>query len=148
MTTIFHAFLYLYPASVRETFGPEMQAVFAEGLAEASERGFSASTRFVTVELAAVVVNAMRAWLDLRKPGLAAAASAAPMRWTPREIRDAQERIARNIERMTFAIAHHEFVEARRYAIEEQKARRELQELRDRLGFDDDSDPGSLVPKS
>ena len=51
---------------------------------------------------------------------------------------EAQNRVDQNLKRMEHAIAHHDFVAARAYSIEDLKARDDLRRLRDRYGFDDD----------
>jgi hypothetical protein len=141
MKRIYGVFLRLYPREYRDLFGPEVLSVFAQAAEEHRARGWSVWVWFLMSELSGALASAARHWIDRfaarrcaadpeiaggRRSGLFSA------------LDEAQNRVDRNLKRMEHAIAHHDFVAARAYSIEDLKAREDLRRLRDRYGFDDD----------
>lgn len=105
MKRIYAAFLHLYPREYRDLFGPEVVDVFAEAADEHRARGLGVWIWFLSVELSAALASAAHHWIDrgfVRQPkGLSG---------TP-------------LQKMTQAIARHDFVAARAWSIEDLKSR-------------------------
>jgi hypothetical protein len=141
MGAVFRALLYLYPRRHRELLGAEMQAVFEQGAQEHRLLGPSQYLRFVLREVGGLVLHAAvaqfahathRGYLENEVHG-----TLAPPRDLPDEVIEAQNRLAANVNRLSFAISHHEFVQARFYSNEERKARENLRQMREKYGVGD-----------
>lgn len=105
MKRVYALFLSLYPREYRDLFGIEVLDVFAQAAAEQRSRGIRPWLWFLVVELSAAVVSAASHWIDrlLRRERPAYAG-------TP-------------LQRMTQAIARHDFIAARAWSIEDLKSR-------------------------
>jgi len=140
MKRVYGAFLRLYPREYRDLFGPEVPSVFAQAAREQRERGWSVWAWFMVSELSGAVVSAAGHWMDrfsTRYRAVGPEVAGARRRGLFGALDEAQNRIDANLRRMEHAIAHHDFVAARAYSIEDLKAREELRRLRDRFGFDE-----------
>jgi hypothetical protein len=129
LTRIYRSLLALYPKDQREQFGAEMEAVFGQAAEEHRNRGAAVCVWFAMRELVGLVAGAAAARFERvahRPP--AGRAITEPL-VLPDDVREI-ERIARvSIDRMVYAISHHQFVEARFYSLLERKARARLDEL-------------------
>jgi hypothetical protein len=113
MRRLWSALLLLYPRRYRETFGPEMLNVLAEG------------SRPPWVEIAGLLKGAAVEWFRPRRsPALAEAPA--------NELAAAEARVNALVERIVYAIAHHEFKTARACCRQETEARERLRMLRER----------------
>jgi hypothetical protein len=141
MKRVYGIFLSLYPREYSQLFGPEVLNVFAQAAEEHRARGLGVWMWFILSELSAAVVSAGSHWIDRlsarRHPAFPEVVGA-PRNGLFRTLQEAQNRVDINLKRMEDAIAHHDFVAARAYSIEDLKAREQLRKLRDRYGFDDD----------
>jgi len=106
MKRFYALFLRLYPREYRDLFGPEVLNVFAEAADEHRSRGLAVWLTFLVVELSGALASAARHWADyiLARPR--------------------REFVGTPLERMTAAIARHDFVAARRFSIEDLKSRK------------------------
>jgi len=145
MTLAYRALFRLYPRDHRTCFGAEMQSVFEEAAQEHRSRGRAAYLRFVLAEYAGLVSGAGTAWAVklagrgyLHDQHLARPAAVA----LPGEVQEAQDRLTANLTGLLHAISHHQFLKARVYAAEEQKAREELRLLREKYNI---AESGDLV---
>jgi len=130
MSRIFRALLHLYPQGYRNLLGAEMQAVFDRGARESRDLGPVAYVHFLLTELVGLVSGAVRA--RLAGPPITAEPVAGGL---PEEVLEAQNRVAMNLNRLLYAISHHQFVEARRYSDEERTARLELRRVMEKYGL-------------
>lgn len=105
MKRVYAAFLRLYPREYRDLFGPEVLDVFAQAAAEQRARGFRAWIWFLIVELSAALGSAGHHWIDR-----CFARRSAELAGTP-------------LQKMTHAIARHDFIAARAWSIEDLKSR-------------------------
>jgi hypothetical protein len=139
MKRVYGAFLRLYPREYRDLFGPEVLEVFAQAAREQRARGWSVWAWFVVSELSGAVISAAGHWMDRFSTRHRAAD---PEVASTRRgglfgvVQEAQNRADRNLGRMQQAIAHHDFIAARAYSIEDLKAREDLRKLRDRYGIE------------
>lgn len=131
MKRVFALLLRLYPAARRDLLGDEMLQVFAEAAAEYRARGRWAYTRFAVTEMMGLLLGAVVARTDWRRPdrGLDLRMMRPPevsketYATAIDELVAAQQMVAENLALMQDAIARHEFVKARFYSDEERKAR-------------------------
>ena len=139
MKRVYGAFLRLYPREYRDLFGPEVLGVFAQAAEEQRGRGWSVWAWFVVSELSGAAISAAGHWMDRFSTRHRAADP--EVAGTRRGglfgvVHEAQNRVDVNLRRMEHAIAHHDFVAARAYSIEDLKAREQLRQLRDRYGIE------------
>lgn len=127
---IYRFLLKLYPRDQREQFGAEMEAVFRQAAEEHKGRGAVACFWFAVVEFAGLLAGAAAARFAnvVRRPP-AGNAITEPLVLSG-DVREVERIVALSIDRMTYAIAHHQFVEARFYSLVERRARARLEELR------------------
>jgi hypothetical protein len=144
MTLAYRALFRLYPKDHRTCFGAEMQSVFEEVAQDHRSRGWAAYLRFALAEYAGLVIGAGTAWaVTLAGRGyvynqrLIRPANAAAL---PGEVQEAQDRLTANLTGLLHAISHRQYLKARRYAAEEQKARAELRLLRDKYNIAESGD--------
>ena len=143
MGKVFRALLHLYPQRHQEVLGPEMQAVFEKNAQEHRLRGPIAYVRFVLVELGGLILHAVIAqFVSITRKGhpengASLHAISVPPADLPEEVRQAQNRVAASLNHLSFAIAHHQFVQARLYSNEERMAREDLRHLREKYGIAD-----------
>jgi hypothetical protein len=135
MKWLYRFLLSLYPRHVREVFGDEMQAVFADGLEESRIQGILRTGQFVFTEFASVIAGAARAWV--LNDGSDFAIPDKIRRGLPRDVFEAENRTAVNLSRMVSAISRGQFERARFYSNQERRSRRELSELREKYGLDE-----------
>jgi hypothetical protein len=129
---IYRFLLGLYPRDQREQFGAEMEAVFREASEEQRGRGAVACFRFAVVEFSGLLSGAVAAHFGSvarRPPGGPAITEPLVL---PDDVREVERIVAVSVDRMVYAIAHHQFVEARFYSLVERRARARLDELRGR----------------
>jgi hypothetical protein len=133
MTLAYRTLVRLYPREHRTWFGAEMQSVFDEAAREQRSRGRAAYLRFALAECAGLVIGSGRAWAAklagrayVHDHRLSRPVNMAPL---PDEVQEAQDRVTVNLNGLLHAISHHQFVKARIYAAEEQKARADLRLL-------------------
>lgn len=133
MHRLYQFILKFYPAAYQAAFTAEMLATFDQAAAVSHQRGRAAFLRFSVRELFGLFSGLLSEWTAKRARGphyLAAQNST-----LPEEIVDIQKHIQELIRSMEFAIAHHDFPNARRYSDEECIARARLNELiRERWG--------------
>jgi len=141
MGAVFRVLLYLYPQRHRELLGSEMQAVFEQGAQEHRLLGPSQYLRFVLLEVCGLVLHAAIAqFANATRRGYLenhVRSTLAPAQDIPHEVIEAQNRLAVNINQLSFAISHHQFVQARFYKNEERKAREHLRQMQEKYGFRD-----------
>ncbi len=157
MKAAYRALLRLFPADYRLFFEDEMLDAFGRASQEQRARGPFAYCRFVSTELAGLVLSAPIEWIakattsssirarsfpDLRmmRPAgvpreLWFASAKASGAAVPDDIAEAEKRVEFCLRRMEHAIATHDFPGARFYSNEDLKARENLRLLRTRHGF-------------
>jgi hypothetical protein len=110
MKRVYRAFLLLYPREYRDLFGPEVVEVFSQAAKEHRARGWSVWVWFLVTELSGAIISAAGHWTDrLSRPRGGAGFE-----------------YASNLEKMTAAIAHRDFVAARAFSFADLKAREDL----------------------
>jgi hypothetical protein len=109
--------LRLYPAEHRELFRGEMLTLIEELAAEHHARGRAVFFWFSLRELVGLVCGGGWEWM----------AKCGRSRRYLDSVPSGEERLAFLIRRIEFAIAHHEFVNARYYAEEERREREKFQ---------------------
>jgi hypothetical protein len=144
MTLAYRLLLWLYPYDHQVCFGEEMQSVFEQAAQEHRGRGRTAYLRFLVAEYGGLIVGLATAWTVkiagrgyVHDQRLICTAALAPR---PHEVQEAQERLTANLNGLLHAISHHQFVKARIYAAEEQKAREDLRLLRERYNITESGD--------
>jgi hypothetical protein len=132
LTGIYRLLLGLYPGEQREQFGAEMEAVFRQAAEERRGRGPAANAGFAMREFAGLLALAAAARFGkLRRRSPAGHAITEPV-VLPDDVREVERIVRASIDRMVYAIAHHQFVEARFYSLVERRAQARLDELRGR----------------
>jgi hypothetical protein len=146
VTLAYRLLLRLYPHDHRACFDDEMRSVFDQANQEHHSRGWTAYLRFLAAECGGLIVGLATAWaLKIAGRGYVhdqrqiRTADVAPL---PHEVQEAQDRLTANLNGLLHAISHHQFVKARAYAAEEQKAREDLRLLRERYNI---TESGGLV---
>ncbi len=130
MRRLYQFLLKFYPAEYQAAFAREMLATFYQAAAQHRRAAFA---RFSVREVFGLLTGLLteraakrthgRQYLFTQRAGL------------PDEIVEVHQRIQQLIRSMEFAIAHHDFPNARRYSDEERIARARLNELiRERWG--------------
>jgi hypothetical protein len=139
MTLAYRALLRLYPRNHRMCFGAEMRSVFEESAREHRSRGRAAYLRFALAEMGGLVIGLAMAWslklagrAYVHDPQLIRRATARPL---PHEVQQAQDRVTSNLNGLLHAISHHQYIKARSYAAEEEKARADLRQLREKYNI-------------
>lgn len=133
MRRLYQSILKLYPTEYQAAFTVEMLATFDQATAASRRRGGTAFLRFCASELCGLLTGLLIEWAAKRAHG------AQYVAWQqsnlPDEIAGLHQHIQQLIRSMEFAIAHHDFPNARRYSDEERIARARLNELiRERWG--------------
>jgi hypothetical protein len=132
LTRIYRLLLGLYPRDQRERFGAEMEEVFRRAAEEHRGRGGADYVRLAMGEFAGLLAGAFGSRfgrLAHRPP--AGRAIPEPVVF-PDDAREVERIMQVSIDRMVYAIAHHQFVEARFYSLVERRARAHLDDLRGR----------------
>jgi hypothetical protein len=132
LTRIYRLLLGLYPADEREQFGAEMEAVFRQAAQEYRGRGSGVYAWFAVREFAGLLAGAAAARFEKLARRPAAHRAIAGLVVLPDDIRELERIVRVSTDRMVYAIAHHQFVEARFYSLAERRARARLDELRGR----------------
>jgi hypothetical protein len=124
--------LRLYPKDHQEMFGPEMAGVLRQAEDDRRRQGRRAYIWFIICEIAGLLAGAAALWAarfaehpPIDKPHVA-------MLGLPDEVGEVEQLIQRNLDRMTNAIATHQFAKARFYSVADQKLREHLEKLRGR----------------
>jgi hypothetical protein len=124
--------LCFYPAEYRASFGPEMLHVFDRAAGRPRKQGRMAALRFAGREFAGLLAGVPAQWIvkAAARSGYVTS-QCAPQHESgmPLEIVETRKQIQQLIRRMEFAIAHHDFPNARRYSYEEGEAREHLNQL-------------------
>ncbi len=128
---VFGALLLLYPRGYREQFGREMREVF-----ELRLMASPSWQRFLFSEMAGVIAGAAREWFAPRLKLAHASAMDLDFGSLPNEVTKARFRVDDAVQKMTDAIAHHQFEQARRLAYQERIERERLRRLCDDYGID------------
>jgi hypothetical protein len=132
LTKIYRFLLRLYPRDQREQFGAEMEAVFRQASGERRGRGAAGYAGFAMREFAGLLAGAAAARFGkLARHSPAGHAIMDPV-VLPDDVREVERIVRVSIDRMVYAIAHDQFVEARFYSLVERRARARLDELRSR----------------
>jgi hypothetical protein len=132
LTRIYRLLLGLYPRDQRERFGLEMEEVFRRAAEEHRGRGSADYVRFAIREFAGLLAGAWGSRFErLAHRPPAGRAITEPVVF-PDDAREVERIMQVSVDRMVYAIAHHQFVEARFYSLVERKARARLDELRGR----------------
>jgi hypothetical protein len=132
MRPAYRAILRLYPAEHQATFGPEMIETFEEAAAERGKQGKAAFVRFAVWELAGLVRGLWSEWMaKWSDPGGYVTAQCLPESESnlPPEVLELEKQLQTALRRMEFAIAHHDFPNARFYSNEERETREKLRTL-------------------
>jgi hypothetical protein len=126
--------LRFYPAQFRANFAAEMLQVFDEAIERVRGQGALSLMRFTGREIVGVLAGLVREWIarswapDLYVVARSTRSSEPDL---PPEILETRRHVQQLIRRMEFAIAHHDFPNARRYSYEERVAREHLNWLMD-----------------
>jgi hypothetical protein len=132
LTRIYRLLLRLYPKDHREQFGAEMESVFEEAAEEWRGRGPTVHAAFRIREFAGLLAGAAAARFGKLVRRLAAGHAIEDPVVLPDDEREVERIVRVSIDRMVYAIAHQQFVEARFYSLVERRARARLDELRGR----------------
>lgn len=152
MRRLYVILLRLYPRDFRAAFGHEMTAAFDQSAAERRLRGRGTFLRFAFKETAGLVFGAAAEWVaklttdrPLRGRTLPDVTLMRPagVSWDdhyrnsflPDELMQAQTQVDLLVNRIIYAIAHHDFEHARSYSHEEAKARETLRLLREKYSI-------------
>lgn len=146
---VYEALLGLYPRDYRDRFAQEMLDAFEEALEQRRQRGYA---RFVLAELAGLFIGAGFEWIAkitadpavrgrslpdrllTRPPGVSWEAHYGPSAsMIPEEVRAAEQHVDLLVQRMVYAISHHDFERARQYSNQEREAREHARLLRRRF---------------
>lgn len=127
---IFGFLLFLYPPEHRATFGREMAILFELRMMAAGNR-----FTFLMSEAAGLLAGAAREWFSRHSQPVPAAAGFVDRR-LPKDVVDARLRVDEVIQRMVYAISHHQFEQARRLSYEEREERENLRRVCDLYGID------------
>ncbi len=152
---IYEVLLGLYPRDYREHFAAEMLAAFEEAFEDRRRQG-RPRARFVAAELAGLVMGACFEWIAkittdvsvrgrvvpdrllMRPPGVSWEAHYGPSSsMIPEEVRAAEQHVDLLVQRMVYAISHHDFERAREYSNQEREARENARVLRQRYHLSD-----------
>jgi hypothetical protein len=125
MKRIYKWLLRLYPAAYRELFAAEMLGVFEDAVKERRHDGRARFALFLIREFSGLLIAAVcqRFAHRANAPGGLTTVHA------PDELEEAQNLVTSILRRMEFAIAHHQFEQARFYSNEERKARENVRRL-------------------
>ena len=156
MRQAYEILLRLYPRDFRAAFSPEMLMAFERSAVERRAQGTADYIGFAASELIGLVIGAAREWIAklttdcslrgrslpdrriMRPPGVpweayyGRALMDSSKSAVPGEVLEAQRRTEWLVQRMTHAIAHHDFEGARWYSYEECLARETLRLLREK----------------
>lgn len=132
MHKIYAALLCLYPAEHRATFGSEMTKTFDQAAMDCRKRGLFSLCAFTAREFGGLVAGFCHEWAAK----LAAGEAYLHEGWQPlseansvADIAGLQTQLKSLISCMEFAIANHDFSNARRYSDEERAVREQMNEL-------------------
>jgi hypothetical protein len=130
MTRAYGLLLRLYPRVHRDIFSVEMCHVFAEQAREQRRRGWPTFLSFLLSELGGVLRGSAVQWVDTLIESGGKMDSAYQVRSNlPQEVVAAQLRIRHTVRSMEYAIAHHQFAEARRLSRQDLDEREFLHNL-------------------
>ncbi len=130
MRRLYQFILKFYPAEYRAAFAAEMLATFERAAAQHARAGY---VRFSVREVRGLLAGLLTEWAAKRTHGRRYLVSQSEL---PDEIVEMHQHIQQLIRSMEYAIAHHDFPNARRYSDEERIARSRLNGLiRERWGL-------------
>jgi hypothetical protein len=122
--------LRLYPNRYRAQFREEMIQVFAQVEAEERDRGLWHCLSFLAAEMWGVLCGSGFEWAaSVRRVGQPVVSAANSHDHLPAAASEMYLRIEANLRRMEYAIAHHQFPQARRYSEIDQQQRAQLARL-------------------
>ena len=132
MRQAYRAILRLYPAEHRAIFAEEMLQTFGQAALDWRNQGFPAFMCFAAWELTGLLSGVFMEWISkwtaqdgyMNSPCLSQQESNLPA-----EVVDIEKRLKLLINRMEFAIAHHDFPRARLYSDEERIVRAQLNQV-------------------
>jgi len=132
MTRAWGLLLRLYPDKHRAEYADEMRHVIEQAAEEERQRGFVPYVRFLIAEAIGLLGGSAGQWLDVighrrYSPEIAEASSGLDI---PDDITALELRIAANLRRMEYAIAHHQFTRARFFSEVDLRQREALKHLR------------------
>lgn len=128
---IFRLSLALYPHAYRVEFGSEMAELFELRMMASHSR-----MRFVISEVAGLILGAAREWFRPRMQPPYAGGERYDSGHLPHAVVHARLRVDSAVQRMVYAISHHQFEEARRLSNEERMERENLRRICDDYGID------------
>jgi hypothetical protein len=130
MTRAYGLLLRLYPRAHRNMFSAEMCHVFAEQVCEQRQRGWTSFLWFLLSEFGGVLRGSAEQWVDTLADSSRQTDSAYQAQSNlPQEVIATQLRIRHTVRAMEYAIAHHQFAEARRLSQLDLAERESLYEL-------------------
>jgi hypothetical protein len=125
MKRIYKWLLWLYPSAYRELFAAEMLDVFEDAVEERHHDGRIGLALFLIREFSGLFIAAVRERIAARTNPTGGSIAA----HLPDELEEAQNLVTATLRRMEFAIAHHQFEQARFFSNEERKARENVRRL-------------------
>ena len=133
MRRIYGALLRLYPRDHRTLFAAEMLTVFEKAAEERQGRGWAVFIRFSLAEVIGLLTGAGAQWIARLT------SRRIPLRpICPRcELKEAQRHIDFILRSMDYAIANHQFVEARFLSEAERRAREKLWRPREKYSVEE-----------
>src|SRR5579883_637858 len=129
MLRAWRSLLRLYPRSHRAIYGQEMARVFEQAAQHARERGRLDYVHFLLCEIAGLLGGSAREWLRALAHKHYTPQAASPQGGALTGLESAELRIKANLRRMEYAIAHHQFQQARFFAEVDCREREELARL-------------------
>jgi hypothetical protein len=128
---IFNFLLSLYPHDHNKQFGQEMAELFELRMMATPNRA-----RFLISEAAGLLAGAVREWFARRKEPPYVPMGDPDLKHLPREVVTSRLRVNSAVQKMVYAISHHQFEQARRLAVEERIERENLRRLCENYGID------------
>lgn len=148
MRRAYEILLRFYPRDFKAAFSCEMASAFERTAEERRVHGRAALARFALAELGGLFIGAAAEWLAklrtdpsirgrtlpdrllMRPPGVSWNDYYGLPAPVPMEVAEAQQRTEFLVNRIVYAIAHHDFERARTYSYQECEARENLRQLR------------------
>ena len=122
--------LRLYPSKYRTAYCEEMKTVFEQAAEDERKRGLLPYARFLVSETVGLLGGSAEQWFASVAGGNDASEPVPCDAALSDQILAAELRIAANLRRMEYAIAHHQFPEARFFSKVDQRERERLAQLR------------------
>ena len=128
---VFHLLLFLYPHQYRQRFGSEMAELFELRMMASQNRG-----RFLFSEAVGLLTGALRERLARREVPPYVPVDDPDTKYLPKEVVAARLRVNGAVQKMVYAISHHQFEQARKLALEERSERENLRRLCEDYGIE------------